>query len=242
MEKKSTKFILNSDWFLQRPIDMEHKEYILSSFLSKVEEALGRGEIYPYFTELSLHMASIGNYLKNGKYIVLKKEFSEIDDEIMLYDLKSKLCRKKFSESEKNELNKILKESHEKLLQYFSVCKGMWDFSFEATSIKLRKNRKNLSLNKSYVVYHDTFGEMYYIWEVDYIKDYETKNGSKIESKLLYQGNDKTFTEVIKKFSTTKSMDIPIFEVYSSHNLPLESNLLPLFKRKIHSYFTQTLP
>ena len=92
MEKKSTKFILNSDWFLQRPIDMEHKEYILSSFLSKVEEALGRGEIYPYFTELSLHMASIGNYLKNGKYIVLKKEFSEIDDEIMLYDLKSKFC------------------------------------------------------------------------------------------------------------------------------------------------------
>jgi hypothetical protein len=152
------------------------------------------------------------------------------------------LCRKKFTESEKNELNNILKESHEKLLQYFSVCKGMWDFSFEATSIKLRKNRKNLSLNKSYVVYHDTFGEMYYIWEVDYIKDYETKNGSKIESKLLYQGNDKTFTEVIKKFSTTKSMDIPIFEVYSSHNLPLESNLLPLFKRKIHSYFTQTLP
>ena len=110
MEKKSTKFILNSDWFLQRPIDMEHKEYILSSFLSKVEEALGRGEIYPYFTELSLHMASIGNYLKNGKYIVLKKEFSEIDDEIMLYDLKSKLCRKKFTESEKNELNNIINE------------------------------------------------------------------------------------------------------------------------------------
>lgn len=242
MEKKSTKFILNSDWFLQRPIDMEHKEYILSSFLSKVEEALGRGEIYPYFTELSLHMASIGNYLKNGKYIILNKEFSEIDDEIMLYDLKGKSCRKKFSESEKIELNKILKESHEKLLQYFSVCKGMWDFSFEATTIKLRKNRKNLSLNKSYVVYHDTFGELYYIWELDYIKDYETKNGSKIESKLLYQGKDKTFTEVIKNFSTTKSMEIPVFEVFSSHNLPLESNLLPLFKRKIHSYFTQTLP
>ena len=56
MEKKSTKFILNSDWFLQRPIDMEHKEYILSSFLSKVEEALGRGEIiltYGFHRKLS---------------------------------------------------------------------------------------------------------------------------------------------------------------------------------------------
>ena len=71
MEKQPIKFILPPDWFLQRPIDFEHKEYVLNSFLMKVEDALSNGEIYPYFTEISLHLASIGNFLKTNKYIFI---------------------------------------------------------------------------------------------------------------------------------------------------------------------------
>ena len=132
-------FILPSDWFLQRPIDFEHKQYVLGSLLVKVEDALSKGELYPYFTELSLHMASIGSFLKNESYYIIDKEFNSVDDEVMLYELKPKKNRKKFTQEEYAEMVKILAYAHEKLLQYFTICKSVWDMSYDATSIKLRK-------------------------------------------------------------------------------------------------------
>lgn len=242
MEKKSVvNFLLPSDWFLQRPIDLEHKQYVLGAFLNKVEDALSRGELYPHFTEISLHMASIGSFIKNNQYYVIEKEFTCVDEEVLLYELKPKKNRKKFSNEETKELVKILADSHEKLLQYFSLCKSMWDITYDATTIKLRKNKKFISEKLSYVVYQDTFTNRVFVWECSYIVNGNKKNDSTVKFKLLYKGNDKTFTEVIKKHSTSKEINIPIFEVFSTQNFPLEETLVPLFKRKIHSYFTQSL-
>lgn len=242
MEKNpNINFILPSDWFLQRPIDFEHKQYVLSSLLVKVEEALSRGELYPHFTELSLHMASIGGYLKNQQFYEIDKTFNSVDDEVMLYELKPKKCRKKFNKEESQELVKILAYSHEKLLQYFSVCKGIWDMTFDATSFKIRKNKSKIAKKISFVVYQDKFTETTYVWESQFIVNSEKKNDSQIKFNLIYKGNDKTFSKVVEEYSTTKSLDVPIFEVFSSENFPLEPTLVPLFKRKIHTYFTQTL-
>jgi len=235
------KFILPPDWFLKDPIDFEHKEYVLNSFLMKVEDALSRGEIYPYFTEISLHLASIGSYLKNSKYVVVKKEFESYDDEVMLYELKSKRTRKKLSDEQEKEIHHILISAHEKMLQYFAICRGIWDLSFESTSIKLRKNKKNLDTLKSYTVYQDLFNKEVYVWECMLSKISEKKSDTKMSFKLIYKGNDKKFSEVIEQNSTSKDITYPIFEAFSTQNLPLEQTLLPLFKRKVQSYFTQTI-
>lgn len=235
------KFILPPDWFLKDPIDFEHKEYVLNSFLMKVEDALSRGEIYPYFTEISLHLASIGSYLKNSKYVVVKKEFESYDDEVMLYELKSKKTRKKLSDEQEKEIHHILISAHEKMLQYFAICRGIWDLSFESTSIKLRKNKKNLDTLKSYTVYQDLFNKEVYVWECMLSKISEKKSDTKMSFKLIYKGNDKKFSEVIEQNSTSKDITYPIFEAFSTQNLPLEQTLLPLFKRKVQSYFTQTI-
>lgn len=242
MENKGPmKFILQPDWFLKDPIDFEHKEYVLNSFLVKVEEALSRGEIYPYFTEISLHLASIGNYLKSSKYVFIKKEFTSCDDEIMLYELKSKKSRKKFTDKELNEIRDILLDAQEKMLQYFAICRGMWELSYESTSIKLRKNRKNLFKNKSYTVYQDLFNKEVYVWECLFERISEKKHDTKIIFNLIYKGSDKKFTQVIEENSENKDLTYPIFEAFSTQNLPLENTLLPLFKRKVQSYFTQTI-
>ena len=234
-------FILPSDWFLQRPIDFEHKQYVLNSLLVKVEEALSRGELYPHFTELSLHMASIGSFLKNNCYYTIEKNFHSLDDEVMLYELKPKKNRKKFNKEENKELIQILAYSHEKLLQYFSICKGIWDMTYDATSFKIRKNKKNIDKKLSYVVYQDKFSETTYVWESEYIINSEKRGDSQIKFDLIYKGVDKTFTKVIQEFSKHKTLDIPIFEVFSSENFPIEPTLVPLFKRKIHTFFTQSL-
>jgi len=239
-QPKPNNFILPSDWFLQRPIDAEHKFYVLNSFLQKVEEALSRGEVYPYFTEISLHMASIGSYMKKKKYIVVEKEIKNVDEEILLWELKEKKSRKKLTEEENKELDVILKDSHEKLVQYFTVCKGIWDLTFESTYIKVRKNKKKLGSELSYVVYQDKYNEEIYVWECTYNIATPERGDSKIAFELIYQGNDKKFTEVITNFSTTKSLEIPIFEVFSTQNFPIKNTLLPLFKRKIHNYIVQS--
>ena len=41
---------LETDWFLKKPIDLEHKEYVLNYFLKRVEESLSSGEIYPFLS------------------------------------------------------------------------------------------------------------------------------------------------------------------------------------------------
>lgn len=242
MENKGPiKFILSPDWFLKDPIDFEHKEYVLNSFLVKVEEALSRGEIYPYFTEISLHLASIGNYLQSSKYVFIKKEFTSCDDEIMIYELKSKKSRKKFTEEELKEIKDILVAAQEKMIQYFAICRGMWELSYESTSIKIRKNKKNLHKNKSYTVYQDLFNKEVYVWECDFERVSDKKHDTRMIFDLIYKGSDKKFTEVIEERSKSKDLSFPIFEAFSTQNLPLEQTLLPLFKRKVQNYFTQTI-
>jgi hypothetical protein len=135
----------------------------------------------------------------------------------------------------------LLENSQEKLLQYFAICRGIWDLSFESTSIKLRKNKKNLSLNKSYTVYQDLFNKEIYVWECSFEKLSRKKHDTKITFNLIYKGNDKKFSKVIEENSETKDITYPIFEAFSTQNLPLEQTLLPLFKRKVQSYFTQTI-
>lgn len=233
-------FLLPSDWFLQRPIDAEHKFYILNSFLQKVEDALSRGEVYPYFTEISLHMASIGSYMKKQKYITVDKEITKVDEEILLWELKEKKSRKKFSKQEIDELDKILKDSHEKLVQYFTVCKGIWDLTFDSTSIKVRKNKRNLGSELSYVVYQDKYNEEIYVWECTYNSASPVRGDSKISFELIYKGTTHKFTEVINEYSSTKSLEIPIIEVFSTQNFPIKNTLVPLFKRKIHNFIIQS--
>ena len=113
--------------------------------------------------------------------------------------------------------------------------------SYDATSIKLRKNKNQLDKKVSYVVYQDTFTDSTIVWESQYIINSEKRGDTTVKFHQIYQGNDKTFKEVVRDNSNIKTLDIPIFEVFSSQNFPLESTLIPLFKRKIHTFFTQSL-
>jgi hypothetical protein len=113
--------------------------------------------------------------------------------------------------------------------------------SYDATSIKLRKNKSLIDKKVSYVVYQDTFNQSTFVWESKYVVNSEKRGDSTVRFNLIYHGSDKTFKEVIKDYSNIKTLDIPIFEVFSSQNFPIESTLVPLFKRKIHTFFTQSL-
>jgi len=104
------KFVMNTDWLLEEPIDSEHKEYKLLSYFQKLNEKLDKMELYPTFIELSLHLANIKTIISDKKIIYTDKEFKTIDDELLINDLKIKELPK-LNSIELQELSKILSNS-----------------------------------------------------------------------------------------------------------------------------------
>ena len=98
-----------------------------------------------------------------------------------------------------------------------------------------------MAINKSYTVYQDLFNKEVYVWECKFERLSNKKHDTRIIFNLIYKGNDKKFSKVIEENSENKDITYPIFEAFSTQNLPLEQTLLPLFKRKVQSYFTQTI-
>ena len=74
---------LNTDWIFQEPIDLEHKQYVLLDYINKVNKDFEDFKIYPSFQELAIHLANIGAIREQGKFVRLRREPEDIDDEIL---------------------------------------------------------------------------------------------------------------------------------------------------------------
>lgn len=67
--------ILPLDWYIQPPIDFEHKQYVLLAYLLKVDESFMNKKLSPFL----LNMESIVNELHNFKnsYSIIRKDFDK---------------------------------------------------------------------------------------------------------------------------------------------------------------------
>ena len=228
---------LETDWFLKKPIDLEHKEYVLNYFLKRVEESLSSGEIYPFFSLVSLHLCSLGHFSKTGKILKLKKKILDFDTEISIEDLKEYKSRVKLSDSESEEVKKIVKYAQEKLTQYFTVCKTIWQFTFESTSVKLRKIGSEIQ-DKFLFLYKDIYNKEFILWEFEYKR---SKNHRKLVINKILTEKLNHFDELDNLSESVQYKNLSIVEGFSTQNLPVENTLLPLFKRKIQIIFQKSL-
>jgi hypothetical protein len=228
---------LETDWFLKKPIDLEHKEYVLNYFLKRVEESLSSGEIYPFFSLVSLHLCSLGHFSKTGKILKLKKKILDFDTEISIEDLKEYKSRVKLSDSESEEVKKIVKYAQEKLTQYFTVCKTIWQFTFESTSVKLRKIGSEIQ-DKFLFLYKDIYNKEFILWEFEYKR---SKNHRKLVINKILTEKLNHFDEMDNLSESDQYKNLSIVEGFSTQNLPVENTLLPLFKRKIQIIFQKSL-
>ena len=228
---------LETDWFLKKPIDLEHKEYVLNYFLKRVEESLSSGEIYPFFSLVSLHLCSLGHFSKTGKILKLKKKILDFDTEISIEDLKEYKPRVKLSESESEEVKKIVKYAQEKLTQYFTVCKTIWQFTFESTSVKLRKIGSEIQ-DKFLFLYKDIYNKEFILWEFEYKR---SKNHRKLVINKILTEKLNHFDEMDNLSESDQYKNLSIVEGFSTQNLPVENTLLPLFRRKIQIIFQKSL-
>jgi hypothetical protein len=241
--KKKIEFLMNTDWMFEKPIDREHKEYKLLSYFQKMGEKLDKMELYPGFIELSLHLANVQTLVKDKKVLYTTKRFSSVDDELLVKDLKIKDVPE-MSHDEYEEFIKILTYAAPRLFEYFGIAKSVWELVFDSIHLKVKKNIKNVVSPKGYFYYLDKDNNKWFVWE------YEIKPAAKgspenvVLVNQIYNDtkNDLTIPKIITSFSNWNTEDkgkLPVVEMISRGNFPINETLLPLFKRKLISYVNQ---
>jgi|694.fasta_scaffold04793_36 hypothetical protein len=241
--KKKIEFLMSTDWMFEKPIDREHKEYRLLSYFQKMGEKLDKMELYPGFIELSLHLANVQTLIKDKKIIYTNKKFATVDDELLVKDLKVRDVPE-MSEEEYQEFIKILSYSAPRMFEYFGIAKSVWELVFDSVNLKVRKNTKNILSLKGYFYHTDEKTKKWYIWE------YEKKPAAKgspeniMVVNLIYSDvkNDLTIPKIVSTFSRWNvdgGTKMPVVEMLSKGDFPINETLLPLFKRKLISYIDQ---
>jgi hypothetical protein len=240
-KKKKIEFLMNTEWMFEKPIDKEHKEYKLLSYFQKMGEKLDNMELYPGFIELALHLANVQTLVKDKKVLYTNKKFSSIDDELLVKDLKIKDVPE-MDKEEYEEFIKILSYTTPRMMEYFNIAKSVWELVFDRIYLTVKKNKENIINDIGYFYFDDKKNKKIIVWE--YVKKPAAKGSpeSKLIVNQIYNGekNNLTPTKIITTFSELEDKKkLPIVEMVSNGEFPLEETLLPLFKRKLISYIEQ---
>jgi len=221
------------DWILQEPIDMEHKEYVLLDYISKVDKDLEEFKLYPTFQELSLHLANLRSISEKLKRIELKKEPEEIDDEILLNNI-NHINLTGFTNEDLKEIVKISKDASNRLKDFFLIAKSIWSIVFDSVLI-IQKNKNfkitEKNFKKGYLYFQ--YNGHKYMYEYKISKIDRKYNEQKCLFKLIEKGDE---INVEKKLKNNI-----VFFANFDNEFPLEGCLLSIIKRKVISYITQTI-
>lgn len=76
---------LESSWFIQKPIDFEHKVYHLMAFLKKAEENIYNGYWFPEYEIIEKRYKDIESFIESSQIVYVNKADREIFEYI--YDL-----------------------------------------------------------------------------------------------------------------------------------------------------------
>ena len=234
---------MDTDWMFEKPIDREYKEYKLLSYFQKMGDRLDKLELYPGFIELSLHLMNVQALMRDHKIVYTDKKLTNIDDEIMVKDLKVREIPQ-MSEEESQEFRKILLYSAPRMMEYFNVAKSVWTIVFDSLDMKIKRNKKNILHPKGYFYFID-HEKTHHVWEYTIKKETRSNPQQMTNVKLIFSEpvNDLTISKIINNFSSFSGIDKktgPIFHMTSSGVFPINETLLPMFKRRIAGLISQT--
>lgn len=249
---------LNTDWIFQEPIDLEHKQYVLLDYINKVNKDFEDFKIYPSFQELAIHLANIGAIREQGKFVRLRREPEDIDDEILINDLK--YIQLGYKKDELEEIKKIIKYSQDKLTDLFLVGKSMWSLVYDNVLIKnVYNNIKEIETKPGVGFFYIIYDELLYVYQYKIGTLTSKTNENKCWVELIYKGDvvdvtqKEELTNIIKsnfkkvgstkkeKFIENIDTSFPIFRVKYEEKFPLEGSILSISKRKIMNYIFQTI-
>lgn len=251
---------LNTDWLIQEPIDLEHKQYVLLDYISKVNKDFDEMRLYPSFQEITLHLASLNRFLEKGEYVTLGREPEEIDDEILIEDLIYNKVKSK-SRDVIDEIIDIANFSKDKITDLFLIGKSIWSILYDSVTIKVVYNGDKIMEHKPgsgffYMIYDNEL----LIYQYVFRRIKETTSENKCDIVKIYQGDIIDVTNIeellslikqnhqlpeLKKIKLTHYEKIdtmfPIFRVKYEQKFPLDGSILSIAKRKVMNYIFQTI-
>lgn len=230
VKKEKSLFKMGPEWIYTEPIDLEHKQYVLLDFLKHCDKKIDKFEVYPMYTELSIHLANLQSISGEFKTLFFEKKLFNLDDEILISDLKFKPVPIA-NEKDYDEFTEIVKYAGQKVLDYFNMMKAVWNIVYDSISLKLIKNEKNVHELTGY--FYCDFQSGRKIWKYQIERKERITIDTKMNVILLKQTED----NFVFDFDIEKKL--PIFELKAAYDFPLESSLLPAFKRKILNYIIQ---
>ena len=230
VKKEKPFFKMGPEWIYTQPIDLEHKQYVLMDFLKHCDKKIDKFEVYPTYTELSIHLANLQSISGEFKTLYFEKKLFNVDDEILISDLKFKPVPI-IDEKDYDEFTEIVKYSGQKVLDYFNMMKAVWNIVYDSISLKIIKNEKNIHELTGY--FYSDFQTERKVWKYQI----ERKERITIDTKMNVIFLKQTEDNFVFDFDIEKKL--PIFELKAVYDFPLESSILPAFKRKILNYIIQ---
>lgn len=242
--KKKISFKLDPEWMLKQPVDFEFNKYTLLDYIQKCEKRFDNLEIYPDFVELSLHLANLQSLVKENTLLLTKKKFDSCDDEILLKELYPKKPRS-LTQEEERELEKTIKFSGAKLFDAFNIGKSIWNLAFDNIEISIKKNKEYLNTGRGFAYFFKKPSGIVYVWEYEIRKEKEDEVNNKTYLNKIFEGTKSglSINSIVNTFSTWNEIEgfenLPIFEVKTNQDFPMEATFIPLMKRKIMTYVFQ---
>ena len=240
------KFIMDTDWVIQEPIDFEHKQYVLLGYLKKLDALIEEHKLYPTFIEISLHLANLHAIAHEHKIVYTDKKFKSYDDEVLLHDLNFKSLPD-FNENEQTEVLNSVKYSILKIYDYFEIVRHYWSYIYDNIEVIPKRNKNNIKeYNFGFIVYVDESDNNVYIWEYLITKNRFATFENNTELNLIFSGDSSSYDLDYHILNSTKLITknkrkAPVFFVKVAQSFPIRETLAPLFKRKVMSYVMQTV-
>lgn len=224
---------LNHNWITEKLIDFEYKQYILLAYLSEVEKAFDKTQLYPYFSELIEHYKNVKiikeqqNALADSfpkKLLGFNKETLQPEYERLLND-----------SSIMQEILQIVDFSLPKFEYYLKEGKKIYDFIESHTSIS---SVGLMPLNNyfGYVLLKDATSDIHvYSYEITLFESADEKYRSVYTqyissfTKSIYNNLERIKLQLIKKFR--KWPNPATYAIETDLTIPFAETFLPIAKR-----------
>lgn len=111
---------LEPTWFAEKPLDFEHKKWILLAYIQNIHNNFQNKILFPYLDDIRYHISNLEKW-KTTRELYIKKSLKGIDWEnlTLLYDLPE-------NTPEMEELNKIVDWSYIRLQKIEKIGKILW--------------------------------------------------------------------------------------------------------------------
>lgn len=238
---------MKTDWIFEPPIDFEHKQYKLLSFVQKTKKDFEEYKLYPSFQQITLHLANLNIFSSTGEYMDTSMPLDP-DDEILISEIVYHKV-KGLTLDEYITVDEIVNFSKEEVTNLFMLGKSLWEVINDSISLKVIKNMELMSTGNGY--FKLIYDNKLYVYE--YKIKYSTPgdiNSHKCYINKIYEGEKKGLHKILLNYTTFQHPEVkknelvkllPQFEILQNRRFPLSEAVVPISRRKIMNYVLQTV-